>query len=69
MDNSAANACTTLFRWYRALSSTTVTGPANPTAAIFRSSSHMVSVFTTVAFVTDTNARVTASHAPNTWNR
>ena len=29
----------------------------------------MVSVFTTVVFVTGTNARVTASHAPNTWNR
>jgi hypothetical protein len=29
----------------------------------------MVSVFTTVVFVTEMNARVTASHAPNTLNR
>src|SRR5688500_4792479 len=72
MDNSAARACTTLFRWYRALSSTTVTGPTEPTAATFCSNAHMVStvsVFTTVVFVTDTNARVTASHAPSTLNR
>src|SRR5207247_426869 len=55
--------------WYRALSNTTVTGPASPLAAIFRNNAHRVSVFTTVVFVTDTNARVTASHAPNTLNR
>ena len=58
-----------MFRWYRALSSTTVTGPADPAAAIFCSNSHIVSVFTTVVLVTDTNARVTASHAPDTLNR
>ena len=69
IDNSAANAWTTLFRWYRALSRTTVTGPTNSADATFRSSWHMVSVFTTVVFVTDMNARVTAFHAPSTLNR
>ena len=44
-------------------------GPANFKAAIFRSSSHIVSVFTTVVLVTDTSSRVTAFHAPSTLNR
>lgn len=59
----------TLFRWYRALSSTTVTGPTSFWAAITRSNAHIVSVFTTVVLVTLSSCRVTAFHAPSTLNR
>jgi hypothetical protein len=38
-------------------------------AAIFRTSSHIVSVLTTVVLVTAISSRVTASHAPRTLNR
>ena len=52
-----------------ALSSTRVIGPVSPNAAIFRSSSHIVSVLTTVVLVTAISSRVTAFHAPSTLNR
>ena len=52
-----------------AASSTNVIGPARPRAAIFRNSSHIVSVLTTVVLVTLTSSRVTAFQAPRTLNR
>jgi hypothetical protein len=66
MFSPAARAITILFRWWRALSRTSVTGPASPLAAIARSDSHIVSAFTTVVLVTVISWRVAASHTPRT---
>jgi len=48
--------------WRRALSKTSVIGPVRPSAAIFRRSSHIVSVFTTAVLVTAISSRVTPQH-------
>ena len=52
-----------------ALSNTSVIAPVRPNAAIFRNSSLIVSVLTTVVLVTAISWRVTAFHAPKTLNR
>ena len=48
---------------------TSVIAPVRPNAAIFRNSSLIVSVLTTVVLVTAIRWRITAFHAPKTLNR
>ena len=67
--NSFAAPCTKTHRWYRALSSTKVTGTDPPRAAILPSKAHTEVAVMYVVLISVTNSCVTAFNAPSTLYR